>query len=560
MKLLRLLLALVPLVAQAQGPDLAIAFQRKQLANGLTAILVRRPGASVVSVRLAARVGSAEDPIGQSGALAVCARALADAAEAPEGVAQDPALLEAIDQRWDAVLAERRFRELEAARAGYTLSSPSPDPARAASLQAAYLEAKARIPVPRTPGPASILEVGRNLVVLGRDLPREALGAWCEGAAGGLKSLDLRTFYQHRDALASAPALSPLRRLSALLRQEAFPASPIARPEAGWPTETAALRRAEVRTLAAEAFAPGNLALLIVGDLQWSDVDPLLAATFDGLEPREPLPPSLHLEPLAQADRRVFHDMDDHAAYMIAWRVPGLGHPDHPALDVAAGILGGGRTGRVVAHLTEGQGLARNAGVDLGRSGRADGNLFTVWAEASGERTPGDLAQPLGGDIDRLRAQPPSPDQIARVLARARAARARELENPSLLATAFARAWAQTGDEASYVLSLERLAAVKPDDVQRAVKAHLLERHGVQAVGLRPKRAALGDDTLEGDIAELLTRVVQRQFPNDNMRVGDEVRSQLDQILKLPVEQQRKIRDELRKKAAESAPIQEKQK
>ena len=104
------------------------------------------------------------------------------------------------------------------------------------------------------------------------------------------------------------------------------------------------------------------------------------------------------------------------------------------------------------------------------------------------------------------------------------------------------------------------LDRVRPDDVQRAVKAHLLERHGVQAVGLRPKRAALGDDTLEGDIAELLTRVVQRQFPNDNMRVGDEVRSQLDQILKLPVEQQRKIRDELRKKAAESAPIQEKQK
>jgi hypothetical protein len=408
-------------------------------------------------------------------------------------------------------------------------------------------------------GPAALLEIGRTHTLWGRDLAREDLGAWCEAMAGGLRSLELRSFHPHRAALAMAPPPPGLERLEDLLRQEAYPASPTARPVLGWSAETALLRRADARTFAARAFAPGNLALLIVGDVPWAEVDRILAATFAGLEAREVLEPALHLEPLAAADRRVFHDMDGTAAYMVAWRVPGLGHPDHPALEVAAGLLGGGRTGRLVTHLLEGPGLARAVGVRLGRSGRADGNLFTAWAEARGERTPSELAQPLGGDIDRLRSQAPGADQVARVVARARAERALELEDPSRLATAFARAWAATGDEASYVLALERLAAVKPEDVQRAVKAHLREKGGVQAIGLRPRRAALGDDTLEGDIAELLTKLVQRQHPNDNLKVGDEVRGQLDQILSLSVEQQRQIRDELRKKVNELPPSKEKQ-
>lgn len=558
MKLLRPLLALVPLIAAAQGPDLAVAFQRRQLPNGLTAILVHRPGAPGVSVRLAAKVGSAEDPQGQSGLLAVCARALAPALPAAPAPS-DPALLEELDQRWEALLAERRFRGLEEARAAYTLSKPTADPAREASLRSAYGAALARAQAPAEGGPADLLEIGGAHTLWGRDLPPDELAAWCQAMAGGLRSLELRGFHAHREALANARPRPGLERLEGLLRQEAYPAGAVARPVLGWSAETALLRRTDARAFAARAFAPGNLALLMVGDLRWADVDGILAATFGALEPREALEPALHLEPLAAADRRVFHDMDDTAAYMVAWRVPGLGHPDHPALEVAAGLLGGGRTGRLVTRLLEGPGLARAAGVSLGRSGRADGNLFTAWAEARGDRTPSELAQPLGGEIDRLRSQAPGADQVARVLARARSERARELENPSRLATAFARAWAATGDEASYVLALERLAAVRPEDVQRAVKAHLREKGGVQAIGVRPRRAVLGDDTLEGDIAELLTKLVQRQYPNDNMKVGDEVRGQLDQILSLSVEQQRQIRDELRKKVGEALPAKEKQ-
>ncbi len=556
MKLFRPFLALVPLIASAQGPDLAVAFQRKQLPNGLTAILVHRPGAAGVAVRLAAKVGSAEDPAGQSGLLAVCARSLAPG---PAPAPADPALLEELDRNWEALLAERRFRSLEEARAAYTLSKPTADPAREAALRSAYGAALARAQATAEAGPAALLEIGRDHTLWGRDLAREELEAWCEAMAGGLRGLELPGFHPLRDALAAAPPAPGLERLEDLLRQEAYPASPTARPALGWSAETALLRRADARAFAARAFAPGNLALLIVGDVPWSEVDRILAATFAGLEAREVLEPALCLQPLGPADRRVFHDMDDTAAYMVAWRVPGLGHPDHPALEVAAGLLGGGRTGRLVTHLLEGPGLARAVGVRLGRSGRADGNLFTAWAEARGERTPSELAQPLGGDIDRLRSQAPGADQVARVVARARAERALELEDPSRLATAFARAWAATGDEASYVLALERLAAVKPEDVQRAVKAHLREKGGVQAIGLRPRRAALGDDTLEGDIAELLTKLVQRQHPNDNLKVGDEVRGQLDQILTLSVEQQRQIRDELRRKVNELPPSKEKQ-
>lgn len=555
MKSLHALALLAPLAVQAQAPDLAVPFQRKQLPNGLTVVLVRRPGVPAVSLRLAARVGSSEDPIGRSGLAAVTARALAPAL-APAGGLPGGGQ-EALDQAWDAVLAERRFQEAENARAAYSLSTPASDPSREAALRKAFADALARTPEPPAPGPASSLEVGPGRVVWGRELPWNEAAAWCRELAGNLRSLELPAFYRHREAVAGAGPAPALDRMAGLVREQAYPGSLAARPAQGWTGEAARLRREEARDFAARAFAPGNLALVVVGDLAWSDLDPLLASTFGALEPRDPLPPAVSGEPLGPVERRVIQDMDDQPAYMAAWRVPGTGHRDYPALQVAADLLGGGRTGRLLTRIVEGLSIARSAGASIGDSGRGDGNLFTVWAEARGDRAPGDLAQALMGDVDRLRSQPPSPEQVERVVARARAARALELDNPARLATALARAWALTGDEASHALALQRLAAVRPEDVVRAVKAHLSERPGVQAIGLRPRRAALGDDTLEGDLAELLTSLVQRQYPKDPMRVGEEVRSQLDQILSLPIEQKRKIRDELRRRVAESAPTQE---
>lgn len=552
MKSLHALALLAPLAVQAQAPDLAVRFQRRQLPNGLTIVLVRRPGSPAVALRLAARVGSAEDPAGQSGLAAVCARALQ-----PSGGVQAAADQEPLDRAWEAVLAERRFREVEEARAAFSLSVPASDPARESALRGAFAAALARVPAPPAAGPASSLEVAPGRVVWGRDLPWSEAAAWCRELSSNLRALDLTGFYHHREVLAGAGAPPAFARMADLVRQQAYPGSPAARPAAGWPGEVSRLRRADARAFAARAFAPANLALVVVGDLAWSDLDPLVAGSFGALEAREPLSPQASAEPLGPGERRVIQDMDDLPAYMAAWRVPAAGHADHPALEMAAGLLGGGRTGRLLTRLVEGQSIARGAGAEVGASGRPDGNLFVVWGEARGDRAAGDIAQSLMGDVDRLRAQPPGPEQTARVVARARAARALELDDPARLAAALARAWALTGDEASYALGLERLAAVKPEDVTRAVKAHLPERPGVQAVGLRPRRAALGDDTLEGDLAELLTTLVQRQYPKDPMRVGDEVRSQLEQILPLAIEQKRKLRDDLRRRVAETAPAQE---
>lgn len=544
MKLLRIILLLLPVAAGAQSPDLAVPFQRRQLPNGLTVVLVRRPGPGV-SARLAARVGGADDPPGASGAARLAARSLA--APAAEGPQED------LDQAWDAVLAQRKFQELEAARAAYALARPSSDPAREAQLAKAFREALLRHPAPAALPADGVLECGPLATVWGADRPGDGWKAWCAALARSLRSLELPGFYHHREALAAAPAPADLARLEDVLRQEAYPAAAAGRPAEGWPSERGRLRRADVRAFAARAFAPANLALVLVGDLGWEDVDPVLAATFGALAAGDPLEPVAHREPLGPADRRAFLDMDDHAAYMVAWKVPGAGHPDHAALEVAAGILAGGRSARLATRLLEGAGQGRLAGVALAGSGRADGDLFLVWAEASGERGPSDLAQVIGGEVERLRAQAPSPDQVARVVAQARGERARDLDDPARLATALARAWALTGDEASYLLALDRLAAVTPESVRNAVTLHLGERRGVQAIGLTPKKAALGDDTLDGDIAELLTEFLRPKYPGDDLRLGDDVRSQLGQILALPVDQKRKVRETLKQQLAARA-------
>jgi zinc protease len=106
-------------------------------------------------------------------------------------------------------------------------------------------------------------------------------------------------------------------------------------------------------------YAPNNIAFVVVGDV---DADAVLAQleTFFAAHPRQALPPVyLPAEPAQLGRREARREFPTELSRLVlSWHIPGITHPDVPALDVLATALGEGRSSRLYRRLREELGLA----------------------------------------------------------------------------------------------------------------------------------------------------------------------------------------------------------
>jgi zinc protease len=109
-------------------------------------------------------------------------------------------------------------------------------------------------------------------------------------------------------------------------------------------------------------YVPNNMFFVIVGDIDAEEVRAQILALF-AQHPRAPLPPIyLPAEP-PQLGRRQSHiEFETELTRLhLAWHVPEITHPDIPALDILAVILGSGRSSRLYKRLREETALVHSA-------------------------------------------------------------------------------------------------------------------------------------------------------------------------------------------------------
>ncbi|MEO8352994.1 MAG: pitrilysin family protein [Chthoniobacteraceae bacterium] len=108
-------------------------------------------------------------------------------------------------------------------------------------------------------------------------------------------------------------------------------------------------------------YVPNNTFFVIVGAVSASEVRDRLAEHYAGSK-RAPLPPvGIPREPV-QIGRRESHRefATELTRLQSAWHVPSVAHPDAPALDVAAVVLGAGRSARLYRRLREERGIVHS--------------------------------------------------------------------------------------------------------------------------------------------------------------------------------------------------------
>jgi zinc protease len=122
------------------------------------------------------------------------------------------------------------------------------------------------------------------------------------------------------------------------------------------------LKPDDIRAYYRERYVPNNMFLVVVGDIQPAAVLEQIQQAFANSKARAIAPMVLPSEPRQTAPREVIEEAPVELAHFhFSWHIPDVRHPDMPALDILAALLGHGRSSRLFREVREKKGLVTAA-------------------------------------------------------------------------------------------------------------------------------------------------------------------------------------------------------
>lgn len=206
----------------------------------------------------------------------------------------------------------------------------------------------------------------------------------------------------------------PGRRSSRRLFETAYTRSPYRFTVIGYPEIFNQLTRDDIVAYYREKYVPNNLFFVVAGDVRTEEVTEQIAEAFRETKAR-PLPPAvLPEEPRQVAAREMIEEAAVELAHLhYSWHIPDLRHPDVPALDVLAVLLGSGRSSRLFRKVREE--LALVTGIDAWTY--SPGNQGLVGISAVLEADKCDAArEAILAEVGRIQEQAIEPEELAKVV------------------------------------------------------------------------------------------------------------------------------------------------
>ncbi len=297
---------------------------------------------------------------------------------------------------------------------------------------------------------------------------------------------------------------SPARRAFYRSMKMGFDTLPYRRPVLGPTRVVESLSAAQMRAFHHTWYQPQNMTAVVVGNLP---VEEMIATVVDSFEQALAKSDRQHANPdlIAQAPStqpeapfptiyRQTHTDEalQQARLIISWRAPGMCNLEQTyPLDVAAYVLGQGRTARLVDDLLEQQHLVSDISVRNMTYGNQ--GLFyisaTIATASSIEAGLAATETAILAHIARLHETPIAPNELNRVKTQVANRYVFASETPSDRAGIYGYHQAITGDVRHALNYPESIRQVSAEDVRSAVRKYLpLDAYGV--VSLKPAAEA----------------------------------------------------------------------
>jgi len=248
----------------------------------------------------------------------------------------------------------------------------------------------------------------------------------------------------------------------------------------------------DVRDFFRRFYGPNGASLAIAGDIDARRARALVERWFGDIPPGPPRE-RRHPEPrpLAAEKRVTLEDDVQLPRLYVAWPSPKEYTPDDAPLDVAGGVLGSGKSARLVKRLVMEERIAQS--VMAGQQAQELGGMFVVVATPKPGQTLERLVEEIDEEIARLAREAPSAEEVERARNTIESAMVFGLEPVGgfggRAATLNAYYW-ETGDPGFFPKDLARTLAVTPEDVRAATARWLAGRPRVVLSVVPGKKSA----------------------------------------------------------------------
>ena len=301
----------------------------------------------------------------------------------------------------------------------------------------------------------------------------------------------------------------PSRRASRRLFETAFTRSPYRYTVIGYPDVFNELKREDIVAYYREKYTPNNAFFVVVGDIKAAQVEEQIRSAYAKAKAR-PLPPAvLPLEPAQTAQREIVEEAAIELGHFhYGWHIPDIRHPDIPALDVLATLLGSGHSARLYQAVRERQAVVHS--VDAWTYNPGNPGIIGISAVVDGQKFESAKAAILA-EVERIKNEPVSQAELSKAVKQFTAGTLATRKTMQGQAQDLGCNWIAAHD---LNFSQRYLAAVKlltVEDLQRVARVHLRTQN-------RTLYALLPSGTLD-QVTEasesIVDHAIQRiEFPN----------------------------------------------
>jgi zinc protease len=220
-------------------------------------------------------------------------------------------------------------------------------------------------------------------------------------------------------------------------------------------------------------YQPDNALLTIAGKFDEAQALKLVANAFDKIpKPTRTLEATYTIEPAQDGERDVtLRRVGDIQSVMAMYHVPSGSHPDAPAIDILAGVLGDTPSGRLYKALVDNK-KAVNA--NMGMQSMHDPGFMVATARLQADQNLEEASQIMLKTIENLVKEPPTKEEVERVKTRMLKDIELEMADSQSIAVDLSE-FAAEGDWRLLFLNRDRLKAVTPEDVLRVAKLYIKE-------------------------------------------------------------------------------------
>jgi predicted Zn-dependent peptidase len=323
------------------------------------------------------------------------------------------------------------------------------------------------------------------------NVPANKLELWMWMESERLLRPVFREFYSERDVVFEERRMrtesTPLGKFSETFNSIFWESHPYGWPTVGWPSDIPAISKAQADEFYATFYAPQNITLILVGDLDAAKTTALVEKYFARIpRGKKEAPDVVTLEVKQPAEKRMNAEAETNPQVDILWHTVPFGHKDSYPLGILSQILST-RTGRLYKGLVLTNEVATDTWAWQGSQKWA--GLFNIGGEAKDGRTPAEVETAIYAELEKLAKDEVPAEELQKVKNNFAAAEYRKLASNTAILMQLMHYdgmghWRELNESGA------KYQAVTAAEVQRVVKTYFTKENRAVATYTRKPESA----------------------------------------------------------------------